>query len=442
MSLSAIGSGSSTPARCAKRLSDLFRRRRSNGKADGLTDTQSDESEFWALKDVSFSVQQGEVVGIIGRNGAGKSTLLKILSRVTEPTSGQIRIRGRVASLLEVGTGFHPELTGRENIFLNGAILGMTRAEIKTKFDEIVAFAEVEKFLDTPVKRYSSGMYVRLAFAVAAHLEPEILIVDEVLAVGDYEFQKKCLGKMRSASTESGRTVLFVSHNMTAVASLCGRALLMDRGRVCSIGAANEIIDAYTSPVSKRLHQQAWNDSLTAPGDDRVRVSRLAIETERGEPLNCIEMGSPFNISIDYWNLIEGANLFLEVIFRTADGTLIFHSFSLEDGAVDGGPLMQGLYSAICHVPGDLLNAGIYHIEINFQHGSMSRFFSLPDILMIDVQDTMPRQWLLFDGRYLGTVHPILRWRQVGPAGSQFTRSSSAEGRVELSSGQPVALKQ
>ena len=187
----------------------LFRRRRSNGKADGASGGPAHESEFWALKDVSFSVQPGEVIGIIGRNGAGKSTLLKILSRVTEPTSGEIRIRGRVASLLEVGTGFHPELTGRENIFLNGAILGMTRAEIKAKFDEIVAFAEVEKFLDTPVKRYSSGMYVRLAFAVAAHLEPEILIVDEVLAVGDAEFQKKCLGKMRDVSGKHGRTSPF-----------------------------------------------------------------------------------------------------------------------------------------------------------------------------------------------------------------------------------------
>ncbi len=383
------------------------------------------------LEDVSFSVQPGEVVGIIGRNGAGKITLLKILSRITEPTSGRVRIRGRVASLLEVGTGFHPELTGRENIFLNGAILGMTQGgDQRASSMRSSPSPRSRRFSIRRSSATAAGMYVRLAFAVAAHLEPEILIVDEVLAVGDHEFQKKCLGKMRSASTESGRTVLFVSHNMTAVASLCGRALLMDRGRICSIGAANEIIDAYTSPVSKRLHEQAWNDFPAAPGDDRVRVSRLAIETERGEPLDWIEMGSPFSISIDYWNLIEGANLFVEVIFRTADGTPIFHSFSLEDGAVDGGPLMQGLYSAICHVPGDLLNAGIYRIEINFQHGSMSRFFSLPDMLMIDVQDTMPRQRLPFHGRYLGTVHPILRWRHVGPADSQFARSSSAEGRV------------
>lgn len=202
-----------------------------------------EEEDFWALREVSFEVRRGEVVGIIGRNGAGKSTLLKVLSRITEPSEGRVRIRGRVASLLEVGTGFHPELTGRENIFLNGAILGMSRAEIKRKFDEIVAFADVEKFLDTPVKRYSSGMYVRLAFAVAAHLEPEILVVDEVLAVGDAEFQRKCLGKMRDVS-QGGRTVLFVSHNMAAVQALCGRGVLFERGRV--------ILDALSSEAVKR----------------------------------------------------------------------------------------------------------------------------------------------------------------------------------------------
>ena len=203
--------------------------------------------EFWALKDVSFSVQQGEAVGIIGRNGAGKSTLLKLLSRITEPTVGSIRLRGRVASLLEVGTGFHPELTGRENIFLNGAILGMGKTEIKRKFDEIVAFAEVEKFLDTPVKRYSSGMYVRLAFAVAAHLEPEILIVDEVLAVGDLEFQKKCLGKMERVTGQDGRTVLFVSHNMDLISKLCSKAVLLNAGKVETAGGVEEVTRAYLS---------------------------------------------------------------------------------------------------------------------------------------------------------------------------------------------------
>lgn len=230
----------------AERAKLLFRRTNNS-----LRSSRSSEEvrDFWALKDVSFEFQQGEVVGIIGRNGAGKSTLLKVLSRITEPTEGKITIRGRVASLLEVGTGFHPELTGRENIFLNGAILGMHRYEIKAKFDEIVAFAEVEKFLDTPVKRYSSGMYVRLAFAVAAHLEPEVLIVDEVLAVGDAEFQKKCLGKMHEVS-RGGRTVLFVSHNMAAIASLCTKGLLLRNGRLSFAGKAEAAIAAYLQPTN------------------------------------------------------------------------------------------------------------------------------------------------------------------------------------------------
>src|ERR1700688_4454405 len=230
---------------------------RSRG-GSGATSTQGSDlvpsansaEDFWAVKDVSFKVNQGDVVGIIGRNGAGKSTLLKILSRITEPTVGRIRIKGRVASLLEVGTGFHPELTGRENIYLNGAILGMSRAEIKGRFDEIVAFAAVEKFLDTPVKRYSSGMYVRLAFAVAAHLEPEILIVDEVLAVGDSEFQKKCLGKIREVAT-GGRTILFVSHNMQAVSVLCNRGMFLREGTLEYTGSTKEAIDLYLSAFSK-----------------------------------------------------------------------------------------------------------------------------------------------------------------------------------------------
>lgn len=241
-----------------------------------VSSSRATREDFWALKGVSFEVRRGEVVGIIGRNGAGKSTLLKILSRITEPTTGRIRIKGRVASLLEVGTGFHPELTGRENIFLNGAILGMSRAEIKKKFDEIVAFAEVEKFLDTPVKRYSSGMYVRLAFAVAAHLEPEILVVDEVLAVGDAEFQKKCLGKMRDASRREGRTVLFVSHNMAAIKSLCSNAYLLETGQVVKSGTADQVVSHYLNSVFKTMDM---DDRCLSERRDRVGGQLLRLTT-------------------------------------------------------------------------------------------------------------------------------------------------------------------
>jgi lipopolysaccharide transport system ATP-binding protein len=247
--------------------------------------------EFWALREISFAVHQGEVLGIIGRNGAGKSTLLKILSRITEPSAGRVTLHGRVASLLEVGTGFHPELTGRENIFLNGAILGMSRAEIRSKFDEIVAFAEVERFLDTPVKRYSSGMYVRLAFAVAAHLEPEILIVDEVLAVGDAEFQKKCLGKMNDVSRRLGRTVLFVSHNMAAIAQLADRAILLDHGSVAIDGPISETISAY---LSRALDQRVY----IAPHqrDDKPQIVRAEVVTTRPEGVQ--QSGEPLDINI------------------------------------------------------------------------------------------------------------------------------------------------
>lgn len=245
--------------------------------------------EFWALRDVSFSIKQGEVVGIIGRNGAGKSTLLKVLSRITEPTRGKIRLKGRVASLLEVGTGFHPELSGRENIFLNGAILGMARDEIQRKFDEIVAFAEVERFLDTPVKRYSSGMYVRLAFAVAAHLEPEILVVDEVLAVGDAAFQKKCLGKMGDVS-KSGRTVLFVSHNMGAVATLCSRGIVLKGGQVELDGTTEEAIRAYTHAISKNHHE--FESDLEKPHITRVEIDQE--ELLRGNLRVRVHFKSPF----------------------------------------------------------------------------------------------------------------------------------------------------
>ena len=253
--------------------------------------------EFWALKDVSFDIKQGDRVGIIGRNGAGKSTLLKILSRITEPTTGSIKIKGRVASLLEVGTGFHPELTGRENIFLNGAILGMGKEEIKRKFDEIVAFAEVEKFLDTPVKRYSSGMYVRLAFAVAAHLEPEILIVDEVLAVGDAQFQKKCLGKMEDVGKE-GRTVLFVSHNMAAISSLCSKALVLRSGFVeFPIGNVNDAINKYLMQVNQ-ISKTNLSERKDRQGEGKIRLMRLSLFDNQGNELNSLVSGQSVEFRI------------------------------------------------------------------------------------------------------------------------------------------------
>ena len=257
------------------------------------------EEEFWALRDVSFEIKRGEVVGIIGRNGAGKSTLLKVLSRITEPTSGRIALKGRVASLLEVGTGFHPELTGRENIYLNGAILGMHRREIKAKFDEIVDFAEVEKFLDTPVKRYSSGMYVRLAFAVAAHLEPEILVVDEVLAVGDSQFQKKCLGKMQDVSKIGGRTILFVSHQMGAIENLCSRAIVLGSGSVTFDGPTKEAIRFYLRELEQRT-SSANLRSLRRRGTGAIQLTGFSLRDHAGLPLNAVASGDTTHIALDY----------------------------------------------------------------------------------------------------------------------------------------------
>jgi lipopolysaccharide transport system ATP-binding protein len=304
---------------------------------------------FWALKDVSFDVRQGDVVGIIGRNGAGKSTLLKILSRITEPTKGRIRIKGRVASLLEVGTGFHPELTGRENIYLNGGILGMSRAETRSKFDEIVAFAEVEKFLDTPVKRYSSGMYVRLAFAVAAHLEPEILIVDEVLAVGDAEFQKKCLGKMRDVAGH-GRTVLFVSHNLTAVRQLCTNGLLLKNGQVAMKGVTNEVADRYLQNMldSRRGHFRLGDTGYTdmrLVNSGGMQITAVLPEQETFVELRlCIASSS--NVQAGF------------TIYNQSDVPLVL--CASEYGGVE---LVSGVQTFRVRLPNELLQPGTYRIE-------------------------------------------------------------------------------
>jgi lipopolysaccharide transport system ATP-binding protein len=310
----------------ADRVKALFRR----GSKDARRATSYEE--FWALKDISFEVKPGEVVGIIGRNGAGKSTLLKILSRITEPTEGRARVRGRVGSLLEVGTGFHPELTGRENIFLNGAILGMTKAEIRRKFDEIVDFAEIEKFLDTPIKRYSSGMYVRLAFAVAAHLEPEILIVDEVLAVGDAGFQKKCLGKMQQVSDVQGRTVLFVSHNLGTVKALCKTGILLKEGRLDYLGNVSEAVERYLGACDSQSSKGSLEHLPRPYFTGEARLQYVSISGENGEPAYSATIGEPINIRVQ-WEVIKPIpNAMIEIGLLDQDGRQITQSFSSDNG--------------------------------------------------------------------------------------------------------------
>jgi lipopolysaccharide transport system ATP-binding protein len=374
---------------------------------------QGDEvEEFWALKDVNFEVRQGEVLGIIGSNGAGKSTLLKVLSRITEPTRGRIKIRGRVASLLEVGTGFHPELTGRENIYLNGAILGMTRAEIRAKFDEIVAFAAVEKFLDTPVKHYSSGMYVRLAFAVAAHLEPEILIIDEVLAVGDASFQKKCLGKMGEVA-KGGRSVLFVSHNLQAVTSLCTRALLVDHGRIVVSGEPTAVVGDYVKAVftsGPHSRDQIWDDPTIAPGNDSIRLHRVRLVTDKNNPLKDIFLDTQICIEVEYWNLIQGTKMHLEVAIYSIDGSEVFEDWSAEEINWRGRGLPRGLFRTVCQIPGNLLNEGSYHIRIQFVDSeSIKILYAHEETVVFSVSDISERA-IHWHGKFMGFVHPKLAW--------------------------------
>jgi lipopolysaccharide transport system ATP-binding protein len=351
---------------------------------------QTKMEEFWALRDVNLKVQQGEVIGIIGRNGAGKSTLLKILSRITEPTKGRVRIKGRVASLLEVGTGFHQELTGRENIFLNGAILGMTHAEIKRKFDEIVAFAEVERFLDTPVKRYSSGMYVRLAFAVAAHLEPEVLVVDEVLAVGDAGFQKKSLGKM-SEVAHGGRTVLFVSHNMAAVQALCSSAVLLANGRMAALGATTDVVAKYVK-LSAQLQERTIEDRHDRAGGDRFRFTTVEfIDPETLLPLPALMSGQSVLIRIHFKNnsseLIR--NVSTGILFYTSTGTLLFACRSRAIGVtLDVGP---GAAYTDCLIPRLALKGGLYSFQLGAEDGSRLDFISDAGTITVE------------DGDYYGT---------------------------------------
>jgi ABC-type polysaccharide/polyol phosphate transport system, ATPase component len=337
--------------------------------------------EFWALKQVSFTINDGDVVGVIGRNGAGKSTLLKVLSRITEPTEGRVRIKGRVASLLEVGTGFHQELTGRENIFLNGAILGMTKAEIKRKFDEIVAFSEIEKFLDTPVKRYSSGMYVRLAFAVAAHLEPEILIVDEVLAVGDAQFQKKCLGKMKNVATE-GRTVLFVSHNMAAVSSLCGTAVWLKDGKLNSMGPTRQIMDKYLTSSSEAEKPVLETSEIPRIGDfgRRIKIEKLEWLTELP-----IQNGERLRTRIHFQALQDVEDVSVGLGFSTLEGVrLLSYDTDFQDGYRPS--LKKGTrWTAEMSISSLPLAPGIYSIDIGSRSGDSFGLDYLPNVCQMEI---------------------------------------------------------
>jgi lipopolysaccharide transport system ATP-binding protein len=370
-------------------------------KGFGGKKTETKE-EFWALKDVSFEVKRGEVVGIIGRNGAGKSTLLKILSRITEPTTGRVRLKGRVASLLEVGTGFHPELTGRENIYLNGAVLGMMRQEIDRKFDEIVAFAEVEKFLDTPVKRYSSGMYVRLAFAVAAHLEPEILVVDEVLAVGDAAFQKKCLGKMGDVASKEGRTVLFVSHNMAAVQSLCQKGIWLNDGQVVRFGDVTQVTSDYLQVGYTNTLEKVWDDFESAPGNDKVKVRRVAVCPDQTDSLDNITVATPIKLIFECWNFLANSYLNLSVVIYNLEEVCIFNTVSSSHN------FSQGLIRGIFYIPGNLLNDGIYKIRLLVVQDTSIPLLDISDILTFEVKD-ISRQGSWY-GKWLGAIRPQLDW--------------------------------
>ncbi|NOY68280.1 MAG: ATP-binding cassette domain-containing protein [Deltaproteobacteria bacterium] len=405
----ALGAWFKSPFANLKRLKNLTNIKPGEPESDDLV---------WALKDVSFEVKQGEVIGIIGRNGAGKSTLLKILSRIVEPTSGRALINGRVASLLEVGTGFHPELTGRENIYLNGAVLGMTKREINSKFDDIVSFAEIGKFLDTPVKRYSSGMAVRLAFAVAAHLDPEILLIDEVLAVGDVVFQKKCLGKMGEVA-KSGRTVLFVSHNMGAVAALCGNLILIEKGKIKKTGEPDNVISQYL------------NNGMGLSGS--VVVAPEEIDSKTAFSFLSARLSTPGHGEISDVKLAGGVDVRVEYILREPMRRLII-AVELWDGngicvlmTTDmdqkenpyADERLPGTYCATCHIPGDYLRPGRYFITIGAAVPAVKLLGKLPGQLSFDVMEVEPAGVRIGQGRR-GVIAPQLAWETVRIPGKKL----------------------
>ena len=379
--------------------------------------TVKGESDIvWCLKDLNFDIEQGDAVGIIGRNGAGKSTLLKILSRITSPTTGSIKIKGRIASLLEVGTGFHPELSGRENIYLNGAILGMRKSEIKRKFDEIVDFAGVERYIDTPVKRYSSGMYVRLAFAVAAHLESEILIVDEVLAVGDAEFQKKCLGKMNDVSKGEGRTILFVSHNMASIAALCNKAILLKNGTLLKKGLSSDILTLYNSNGIKPDSEKIWNEN-NAPGNDIVKLLSIRAVDENKTQHSIFDITRPIGIEMEYLVLKEDYILWHGLNFYNGEGVNIFDSHSTTSKWYNK-PHPTGIYKATAWIPGNLLTEGTIVLNAAiFNHKTSHLHLHETDVISFDVFDYLKDDIISARGEskgiFPGLIRPLFDWEIV-----------------------------
>jgi lipopolysaccharide transport system ATP-binding protein len=378
---------------------------------------------IWALRDVSFEVERGQVLGILGKNGAGKSTLLRILTRITEPTSGRAEIRGRVGSLLEIGTGFHSELTGRENVFLAGAVLGLRRAEILRRFDEIVAFAEVDRFLDTPVKHYSSGMYARLAFSVAANLEPEVLLVDEVLAVGDAAFQRKCMGKMTSVVRE-GRTVLFVSHSLAAMESLCDRLLWIEAGRVRDDGSPAAVVARYVEATLTPVAERTWEPE-NRPGNDSLRLHAMRVAPEGGSPGDPITVRTPFVVEVEWWNLQEGAELQPLLQVRTETGGLLFGGGPFHEPGWVSRPAPRGLVRDRCRVPADFLNDGLHRVGLQFvRHGGKTAWHG-DDLLVLDVREApeLAHEWR---GKRPGFVRPRLVWARELPAGEDAAPLAAA----------------
>lgn len=379
-------------------------------QASSISDS-SQEDTIWALRNISFEVKKGQIIGIIGRNGAGKSTLLKILSRVTEPTEGSAEIYGRVGSLLEVGTGFHPELTGRENIYLNGAILGMKRSEIDRKFDEIVSFAEVEKFIETPVKRYSSGMYLRLAFAVAAHLEPEILVVDEVLAVGDAEFQRKCLGKMSDVAME-GRTVLFVSHNMSAILRLTEEALVIDKGNLLMRARTSRAVDYYLSQGLTQGGQRLWERNEVPKNAKPFLPISMRIINERGNISDTIRSIEPFYIEIEYELTEPIKGLRIGVYLMTTRGEFVFTSFDTDEPQKyeQYSERGAGRYISRVSLPANFFNEGRFVVGMNASSYRIKRFFQEEQAIVftVDPAGAPGMQWM---ETRLGPIRPKLEWQ-------------------------------